>query len=239
MGLALMLAGTGCGDSSSPRPEVAGASPPPRPLPFCAQPVDRVDTIEIAPGVDQTTLIMGSGALGVVLAPQSNGDVCQWAAFGRRLASHGYHVATFGPWRPPFATQVKNAVTALRRAGASTIVLVGASQGGTMALSVAAHLSPPPAGVISLSGETKAADGTNALSQVKLYEGPVLLLGSADDIYVSAGGTYSIATAHPGKETVVIFPGQAHGVEFLTGPESVRTVREIDRFLRENLPSGN
>jgi hypothetical protein len=58
-----------------------------------------------------------------------------------------------------------------------------------MVLSVAVHVSPLPAGVVSLSGETWSIEGTSPLVEIKRYTGPVLLLGSADDIYVDAAGT--------------------------------------------------
>ena len=238
LGLAVVSA---CSNSSDSGSSDAGSSqrtsPSAAPPPDCAQPSDQVKDLELDRGATGTTLRMGSGPRGVVLAPQSDGDVCQWVPFGRRLVGMGYHVITFGPWSQPYAPQVDQAAAELRQSGATRIVLIGASQGGTMVLGRAAHQRPQAAGVISLSGETKADDGTDAIAEIKRYSGPLLLLGSENDIYVMSTGTRAIAAAHPGSETVVIFPGYAHGVEFLTGPESSRTITEMDTFLRKALPA--
>ena len=74
--------------------------------------------------------VLGSGASGIVLAPQSEGDICQWIAYGRLLAGQGYRVAMFN-WGQPSESALINARQRLIDQGARRIALVGASMGGT------------------------------------------------------------------------------------------------------------
>ena len=64
-----------------------------------------------------------------------------------------------GRTRPPQAFSFP-AAAELRRRGADRLVLVGFSMGGTAAVEAAAEITPPVAGVISLSGpeEYQGAD---------------------------------------------------------------------------------
>ena len=173
---------------------------------------------------------LGSGDRGVVLAPQSGGDICQWLPEGRRLAGLGYRVAMFN-WDIPYATPVTNAAQRLRDLGASRIVLVGASQGGAYVLGLAAQLKP--AGVISLSGEASFGELDN-LQRIRRYRGPLLLIGSEDDGYTPGDATRNLARRHPGPEQVIILPGSAHGLALLSDTE---VLAAFDRFLDRRLGS--
>ena len=122
---------------------------------------DQVRQVELDPAIHLrvTILLAGTGNRGVALLPQAGGDVCQLADFGHHLADNGYRVATFGPWSSPNERPATAAYDALIAAGAERAVVLGASQGATVALANAAALSPAPAGVITLSADGDALVG--------------------------------------------------------------------------------
>jgi hypothetical protein len=121
-------------------------------------------------------LVLGDGDRGVLLVPQSDGDICQWLPTGRRLAADGYLVGLMD-WTSPFDTAVTTAAALLREAGATELVLVGASRGGAYVLGVAGTLRPAPAGVVSFSGEGRLGEW-DADARIRSYRGPLLRLGS-------------------------------------------------------------
>ena len=107
------------------------------------------------------------------MIPQSDSDICQWLSAGRRLAADGYRVAMMN-WAQPREPSVIAALDHLTSAGATRVVLVGASMGGAYALYVAPKVQP--AGVVSFSGEATTA-GVDAQTAIGRYRGPLLLAG--------------------------------------------------------------
>jgi pimeloyl-ACP methyl ester carboxylesterase len=231
--LVLLLAVAGCAGTPAGDPAATTAAFPTTGVrPGCARPGDVVRDvgIERTAHLQVTLLLTGQGPHGVALFPQSDGDICQFADLAHHLADLGYRVVTFGPWSNPYARPAALAYQALLDAGARHAVVIGASQGATVALASAAALSPPPAGVVSLSAESSGGDGSDALAGARAYPGPVLLAGTEDDIYAPGGVTRRIAELHPGTEQVLLFDGSAHGVELLP-----RTSDTIDTFLSHTL----
>jgi pimeloyl-ACP methyl ester carboxylesterase len=89
-------------------------------------------------------LMLGTGTVGVVLVHQIDASHCQWLPYGKQLADRGYRVLLidlggYGSSEPD--QDVKQAVGNLRQQGLRSIVLIGASLGGTASLS-AAVISP-------------------------------------------------------------------------------------------------
>jgi pimeloyl-ACP methyl ester carboxylesterase len=178
-------------------------------------------------------LVLGSGPSGVVLAPQSDGDICQWLPYARELAAH-YRVALFdwglaGRAAPPIAVAV------LHQLGVRRVVLAGASLGGAYALADAHTIRPRPAGVVSFSGELTLRGGFDARAGIRSWRGPLLALGSAHDGYFDRQDAGELSRLHPGPETVVVVPGDAHGVDLLTDPSAARVRAAVDAFLRSTL----
>jgi len=206
----------------------ASSADAPAPRPPCARPADQVRQVELDPAIhlSVTILLAGTGNRGVALLPQAGGDVCQLADFGHHLADMGYRVATFGPWSSPNRRPATAAYDALIAAGAERAVVLGASQGATVALANAAALSPAPAGVITLSADGDAVAGAAA------YPGPLLLAGTENDMYSPGGVTRRLAELHPGTETLLLFAGADHGIELLD-----RATEPIEKFLRRTLPT--
>lgn len=219
--LALALA-AGC--AAAPRPEQA---PPATARPGCARPTDEVREIVLDPAIhlQVAVLLTGAGPRGVALFPQSDGDLCQFADLAHHLADTGYRVATFGPWSSPYDRPVIATYSALIAAGAQRAVVLGGSQGAALALATAATLNPRPAGVVSLSAESTAGT-VDALAGVAAYPGPVLLVGTENDIYAPGGVTRRMAVLHAGDEQVLLFPGSEHGIQLLP-----RAQKQIEAFI--------
>ena len=80
--------------SSSPQPSDVVASVRPADRPLCMP--ESATAVTTGPEDDPTLVAYaGSGTRGVVLAPQSDGQVCQWSRQLVRLVDEGYLVATF------------------------------------------------------------------------------------------------------------------------------------------------
>ena len=107
-------------------------------------------------GVHLVGALAGSGSTGIVLAHQRNGDACGWLDYGARLAGHGMVLAPDlrgfggsdegqGEAESRYDLDVVAAADELRRRGATRIVLMGASIGGTSVILAAPELAPAPA----------------------------------------------------------------------------------------------
>jgi dienelactone hydrolase len=216
-----MAAGSSPQSSSAPSQRVSARQVDPNGFPL----PERPDCAENVGGdfVRATTsqgngvgfLLIGRGTRGVVLAPQSGGDICQWLPYAEELATR-YRVALFD-WKEPQAELPVLAVAALRHAGVRKVVLGGASLGGALAMSEAHRVRPRLAGVLSFSGELAlrgdpVVPDFDGRSGIKKWRGPLLALGSTHDSYFDSGDARELRVLHPGPETVVMLPGYAHGV---------------------------
>jgi pimeloyl-ACP methyl ester carboxylesterase len=174
---------------------------------------------------------LGHGPRGVVLAHQYRGDACQWSSYGPSLAKAGYHVLAFdfrGFGRSPTGPggidlDVRAAASKLRTLGARTIVLIGASMGGTAVLTAAADLQPPPAAVVSLSGPA-SFDLMSALDTVPRLLMPKLFIVGANDIQFVQDARDLYRRARGPKQLLVI-PAGDHGVALLDNPAVTRAIR--------------
>src|SRR5262249_62042229 len=95
---------TACGGGRSGRPPAGGtptaragtptvpASSPPVPLAGVGCPSEAAGGRPVGFGAGLGGLVLGTGRTGVVLAHQSDGDVCQWLPYGKSLAQRGYKV---------------------------------------------------------------------------------------------------------------------------------------------------
>lgn len=252
----LLLAG--CGGSSGGAGTASGGSPTPSSSPTTSSPsssspspsptrqldpngfplADRPDCAADAGGdfVRATTsegngvafLLLGTGTGGVVLGPQSDGDICQWLPYAEELATR-YRVALFD-WKEPREEMPLLAVKALRDAGATKVVLAGASLGGAFALSEAHRVRPRPAGVLSFGGELTLPN-FDGRPGIRAWHGPLLQISSEDDGYFNSRNARQLRVLHPGPETILMLPGSTHGVAMLDGPDGQRVRSTVDRFL--------
>jgi hypothetical protein len=128
LALAACTSPGGSDDAATPTPTLASA---PAGISASLTPADTPDclpagTATVTTGsAEDPTLVSftGGGTKGVLLAPQNQGDACQWADELTRLAGEGYLVASFG-WSADGEASFLGAVDVLRSLGATAVALV-------------------------------------------------------------------------------------------------------------------
>ena len=215
---------------------------------------DRAD-YSCAPGQDVSFLaadgtklvghFFGNGPTAVILGHQSNGSLCDWLSYARRLArlgytafaidfrGHGLSQTRAGAAGNRLARDLDAAVKLVRARGSGKVFLVGASMGGIASLVAGANVKPRVDGVVSVSAPARFM-GMNATATAPRLRVPVLYLAAeADD---NAGYDFSAdaremyaATAAADKR-LRILPGSQHGVALVAGSPRARAL--IEGFLR-------
>jgi pimeloyl-ACP methyl ester carboxylesterase len=101
-------------------------------------------------GVTLRATAVGSGQRGVILLHQTDNGLCGWLPYAGYLAIRGFHVGLFdfrctfnsgcadGEKAYNVAADVVAIATALRKRGARSLAVVGASYGGAVALGTCA-----------------------------------------------------------------------------------------------------
>ncbi len=198
---------------------------------------------------DGTKLVghrFGTGSTAVILTHQSEGDLCDWLPYARRLAARGYfvfpidfrgygfsEVSPAGPYR--YAQDIAAAVKAVRKLGKRKVFVVGASMGGIAAVVAGASVSPALAGVVSVSSPARfrGMDGVKAGSRLRV---PVLYLAAtADD---NAGYDFSEdakalhRAASSKRKRLELLPGPLHGIALVGGSAKARAA--VESFLKAN-----
>jgi pimeloyl-ACP methyl ester carboxylesterase len=197
---------------------------------------------------DGTKLVghrFGKGTTAVILAHQSEGSLCDWLPYARRLASQGYFAfpvdfrgygfseVRTGAAANRFAGDLAAATKALRKLGKRKVFLVGASMGGIASLVAGANVTPVVDGVVSISAPARFR-GMDALRTAPRLRVPVLYLAAEGDD--NAGYDFSkdaeamhAATAAADKR-VELLPGSLHGIGLMAGSARAKVV--VEGFLR-------
>lgn len=169
----------------------------------------------------------GSGRLGVVLVHGSGSrGVCNWAAEFGWLAKAGLNVVGYDQTCVGASTCVKEVrpvedllavVADLRARGATQVVVVGASAGGSLPLVAAARPNSGITGVVSLSTAglatplgTADAPKVSAASIAPTVRQPVLYVLAKDDTASSVPEVTSISKATKGSKLVLLPAGSGH-----------------------------
>ena len=198
---------------------------------------------------DGTKLVghrFGKGSTAVILTHQSEGDLCDWLPYAKRLAARGYFVFPIdfrgygfsdvpaaGPYR--YAQDIAAAVQAVRKLGKRKVFVVGASMGGIAAVVAGASVSPPLAGVVSVSSPARfrGLDGIKAGPRLRV---PVLYLAAtADDnagYDFSKDATALHRAAASKRKRLELLPGPLHGIALVGGSARARTA--VESFLNAN-----
>jgi pimeloyl-ACP methyl ester carboxylesterase len=189
-------------------------------------------------------IVAGKGTTGIVLAHEFGADVCQWILEFNELIGKGYRVLAFdshgfgasGDSPANFDDDVVAAAAALRADGATKVVLMGASMGGTFSLSAATKVAPPVAAVISSSGPALYG-GVDAAAAVPEIAVPVLFVAQEDDGLFGQAATqmHAVAKASPDAQ-IKVTPGTTHGYRLVSpgGDEAIRRV--LYAFLAKYAP---
>jgi alpha-beta hydrolase superfamily lysophospholipase len=197
---------------------------------------------------DGTKLVghrFGKGTTAVILAHQSEGSLCDWLPYARRLAARGYFAFPIdfrgygfseirtGRAANRYAADLAAAVKAMRGLGKKKVILVGASMGGIAALTAAANVTPPVDGVVSVSAPARFR-GMDAVKTAPRLRVPVLYLAAEGDD--NAGYDFSAdaqamadSTTSASKQ-LEILPGGLHGIALVGG--SARAKALVESFLR-------
>ena len=241
----LLVAGCGGGGSRQSVPK----QPPPALAQRCGQDAQAVDAKRVWFRAGDGTLLdgaeVGDGDVGVVLAHESQSDLCPWLPYAKTLAEKGYRAFAFdfrgsGSSPAQFAAKatrydldVKAASDELRRLGAKKVFLAGASIGGAAVMAASPSVDPQPDGVLSFSGEPELLE---AMASAPRTKAPLLVLLARGDGYTSVASErrFLRAAASPDKR-LVVYPGGWHGWDLLYhAPYKARVNALILDFLREH-----
>jgi pimeloyl-ACP methyl ester carboxylesterase len=193
-------------------------------------------------------VVLGSGRTGLVLGHQVGSDLCEWIQQAQAFAEQGYQVLAFdfegfGDSQPGSGTDtgidtdVVAAAEQLRRRGATRIVLIGSSMGGTAVLSAATRIRPPVAGVVSLSGPAsfQDVDAGAAISRLRV---PVLFVAGADDQPFASDARAMYRAAPTRDKRLLVIPGGGHGTSMLEfGDDARRVLAALRKFLTDHTDS--
>lgn len=192
-------------------------------------------TFTSADGVVLQGRLFGEGAVGVVLSHMLPADQTSWWDFAAALAGEGYLVLTYNfrgycPGADAGCSEgereisaiwqdVLGAIDLVRSRGAATVMLAGASMGGTASLVAAAQEGVYVDAVVGLSAPVEI-DGLVA-------DANVLTRVSAAKLFVAGTGDTSAADAaqklyasSPPPKRVEILTTDAHGTDMLTSNQA-------------------
>lgn len=197
---------------------------------------------------DGTKLVghrFGKGTTAVILTHQSEGDLCDWVPYARRLAARGFFVFPIdfrgygfsatrtGPAAQRYAADIAAATKALRKLGKRKVFVVGASMGGIAALVAGANVSPPLTGVVSVSSPARyrGMDGVRVGPRLRV---PVLYLAATEDDNAgydfSEDATALHAAAASTDKRLELLPGPQHGIALVGGSAAARAA--VEGFLK-------
>lgn len=189
--------------------------------------------------------VFGSGRAVVILGHQSQGSLCEWVAYARRLArlgytafaidfrSHGLSQVRGGLAGERLASDLDGAVKLMRKRGKQKVFLVGASMGGIASLVAGANVKPAVDGVVSVSAPARFM-GMNAAASARRLRVPVLYLAAEGDdnegydFSDDAREMYGATVA--GDKRLQVLPGRQHGVALVATSQRARML--IESFLK-------
>jgi alpha-beta hydrolase superfamily lysophospholipase len=246
----LALGGAACGGGSN---QDLPKDPPPALASRCGSFGENVQAQLVWFRANDGTLLdgaaLGEGDVAVVLAHEYPADLCAWLPYAQTLARHGLRAFVFdlrgGGYsqtakRPMdsgrFDWDVEAAADEARSLGAKKVFLVGASAGGAAVLVAGAAVSPEPAGVISLSGETQLSTNLDAMRAAPKLRAPLLLLVTRHDRYVAVEDYRKLESRAASKDKrLAVYSGDWHGWDLLyTAPFKARVNSLVLGFLNEN-----
>jgi pimeloyl-ACP methyl ester carboxylesterase len=191
-------------------------------------------------GVRTAAFVQGSGTLGVVLVHQVNRDHCGWVEEAAYLAKdslvlsidlrgYGASAKAAGSKALAYKNDIAAGVAELRSRGATKVVLVGASMGGSAVVVAGTSINPPVTAVIAVSAPGNFK-GQNASDAVRSLTVPLRTIAASDD-----GGAVATAKSLAGRAAkspdaaAITFPAGGHGWALLRPGSDAQTA--IDTFL--------
>lgn len=204
-------------------------------------PVAKV-VVKTADNVYLAGVRFGSGEHGVLLLHQRGADLCPWWDYANSLVNKGFHVLAIDFRGNGFSDNSDSAdytadaiagIAELKRAGATRVVLVGASIGAATALVTAGRVPDQVAGVVSLSypdNDIDVTDGAGAgphtpAEAAPKITAPMLLCFASGDTSATTAKPQELVDASPAPaKQLVGRPGVSHGWDMLkVGTDDVTT----------------
>ncbi|MGV3758286.1 MAG: alpha/beta hydrolase [Actinomycetota bacterium] len=186
-------------------------------------------------------VLAGAGETAVVLAHENRQDACDWAFYVPELVAQGFQVLAFdsvgagqttGPYDGHLELDVLAAVREIRRRGASTVVAVGASRGGTGVIAAAAEPESGIDGVVTLSAPDWS-HSTNALEVISGVQVPSLFVAAELDRSFDRHAEAFAAGCSCRWKEVLVLDGSAHGVRLLQAGHRAEIEQAMQRLLAE------
>lgn len=149
-------------------------------------------TLKTSDGKYLSSLVLGSGSDGVLLAHEQGYSICSFLDLGKELAEQGYLVV-LPEYRAHGASQQSDntesieldaeaALKELERQGAERVFLAGASCGGTTAIFSGVRQPLPIQGLLILSSPAQCGPRLDAIPSVKEIKAPSLFVASPGDM---------------------------------------------------------
>ncbi len=189
-------------------------------------------------GEELNATVFGEGTTGVVLAHMRGRDASTWTAFAPQAAAVGHQVLAFnfrgyggssGIADTSLDVDLTAAVRFLESRGVTSMVIAGASMGGTATINVAANLDTE--GAISLSAPANF-EGLEALGVVDQLGEPVLLVTTEGDQPYADTAVAMADLAFASQ--LQVFDGNAHGTNIFGTHEAELTAVMLG-FINDRL----
>ncbi len=209
---------SGCGSTpmtrTSPRPSGPAASA------YCLTSSDRPRAVQFD---DINGQLVGSGDIGLVLTNGSSNAPCIWSGLLPSLLSTPRYLVLLYFYGSD--KDVAAAGAFMLKQGVRRVLLLGESIGGARTLVAASHIQPPPGAAVSFSGESSP-------DEVGSLQIPTLIFASEDDRYFPGKTARQVAAAIPAADKALrVYPGQAHSLDILTGPNGAQALAVLLDFL--------
>lgn len=240
----LLLVLAGCGTETTAPPAQA-TTPTIAPVPTTPDVPSKSVSFTTSDHVKLTGLLFGQGKTMVICSHMNGTSLAVWRDSGvpQRLAALGYQVLAynfrgFGDSGGEFDNtmldvDLNTAVAFAHQQGATKIVLMGASMGGTASLNVATK--EQVAAVIVLS--SPQSFGINVTDDdLKAMKVPKLFMASEGDDQFATEVKHMYDVTLPPKE-IYIYPGTGHGTEIFGGDNGDGPAQRILHFIAQYAPA--
>ncbi|MGB8939372.1 MAG: alpha/beta fold hydrolase [Streptomyces sp.] len=184
-------------------------------------------TLTTSDGVHLSALVLGEGTDGVLLDHEQGYSICSFVGIGRQLAKRGYRVV-IPEYRNHGASEkladnehidrdARAGLAELRRLGAKSVFLAGASCGGTTAAVAGVDTPLRVVGLLMLSSPARCG-GVDGVAAVRKLSAPTLLVASPGDmqgnVEKQVREVYAASVAR--KKELVIRKGERHGTDMIS-----------------------
>jgi predicted alpha/beta-hydrolase family hydrolase len=193
-------------------------------------------TFASADGVRLAGRLFGHGSVGVVLSHMLPADQTSWWDFARELADRGYLALTydFRGYCPggdagcsrgakdvgAIPQDVLGAIDEIRSAGATRVVLIGASMGGTASLVAAARPGTDVTAIVTLSAPVSIEGLVASPGVLTNVTAAKLFIAGNGDPTGAADAAQRLYDTSPPPKRVDIVTSNDHGTDLLTGNQS-------------------